>query len=115
MTLLLTTTPPGFYSTFSNGASGIMVFGDFMPYLTLSESKRFYTYWGAGLIVKYETWSVRVNSGPSIPSEEVTIGIDAALGAAVKMTQKLALRLEAKYFWEEQRYFGFGGALEFKY
>jgi hypothetical protein len=118
LSLMFTTTAPSFYSNVATNTSGAMIFGDFMPFFTITENKRFYTYWGAGLLLKYTFWTIKATNfptQPSVQSEELDLGVDLALGVAVKLSQKIAFRLEGKYFWETQRYFGFGAAFEYKY
>ncbi len=118
MSFLITTTAPSFYNNIASKTSGMMIFGDVVPFFTLSEGKAYYSYWGFGLVGRYSRWSVSLLNQPSKPaldSEELALGVEAALGAAFKLGQKVALRVDGRYYYEKQHYFGFGTALEFRY
>lgn len=118
MTMLFTVSAPSFYNNIASSTSGFMVFGDIMPFFPISESKAYMIYYGFGLMLRYSRWAVnlRQQAGkPAVDSEELAMGLEGELGTAFRFSRQVALRLDARYFWEKQRYFGFGGALEFKF
>jgi hypothetical protein len=86
--------------------------------MPLYEGKSVFVYYGFGPVVRYSSWKVKLTNKPNSPpvdSQEVGLGAGFAGGAALKLSAKYLIRAEAKYIYEQEKYFGFGAALQFKY
>ena len=115
---VFTTTAPDFYDEIASSTSGFMLIGDAAITIPLSESKRHIVYYGAGLLLRYSSWDVKLKSSPSSPaidSQEVALGVLGLLGAGFTFTPKVMLKLDGKYNYEKEKYFAYGLSLQFRY
>jgi len=116
---VFTSTAPTFYNKIATSTSGFMILADMLTQLPLYEGRSFLVFYGFGPVVRYSSWKVKLSKAdpslPPVPSEEVGIGLAANLGAALKLGQKLLIRVEGKYIYEQEKYLGFGAALQFKF
>ena len=118
ISFLLTTSAPSFYQKIASSTSGAMLIADILPFYPLSDAKNYLFYYGVGLMGRYSRWSVNLRNQPSAPaidSEELALGLEGALGLAVLVQPKVAVRADARYYYEKQKYFGMGAAVEFRY
>jgi hypothetical protein len=118
MSLIFTSAAPAFYDDIATSTSGFMILADAVVMMPLYEGKSFFVYYGFGPVIRYSSWRVKLINKPNSPpvdSQEVGFGAGFAGGAALKLSAKYLLRAEAKYIYEQEKYFGFGAALQFKY
>jgi hypothetical protein len=116
--LILTTTAPKFYNEISSSTSGMMIIGDMLVMIPLYESKSVLVNYGFGLVGRYSKWSVKLKNSPTLPpldSQEITMGVAANAGVGFKLGASLVLRADAKYYYEKEKYFGYGAAIQYKY
>lgn len=115
---MFTTTAPSFYSKISTNTPGMMLMGDVLTLIPMHETKSILIYYGLGLMGRYSKWTVTLKppaSGPDLDSQEVGIGLAAQFGATFRFNQLLALSAQTKYYFEKEKYLGYGLTLLFKY
>ncbi len=115
--LMFTTSAPDFYNKIASSASGMMLIGHARATFPLIEQRRYYFYYGFGPVLRYSKFDVKLKNqtGPAVDSQEIALGLDLAAGLALQVTPKVAVRFEGAYVYENETYFGFGGALQFRY
>jgi len=116
--LMFTTTAPSFYSKIATGTSGMMLIGDVLVSLPIYDKKRILAFYGFGLVMRYSKWSVTLKSNPTSPaleSQEATLGVVGHFGSIFRITPQIAMSAQAKYYYEKEKYFGYGLSLLFKY
>lgn len=118
MSLVYTSSAPDFYDEVMGKSSGFMIIADAIGIMPFYESNRYLVYYGFGLVTRYSKWSVKLRNNPSSPavdSQEASLGVAAAAGAGVMVTEKLAFKVDAKYYYENEAYIGYGAVLQYKY
>lgn len=117
LNLLFTPTAPGFYDSISSSTSGYMIIGDALIMIPLYESKLSLVYYGLGVMLRHSAWEVKLrNQGGLISNiKETGFGLAGELGAATHIGQKMVLRVDGKYYYEKEKYFSYGVALQFRY
>jgi hypothetical protein len=118
LTFLVTTTAPDFYNTIASDTSGLMLLGQALIMVPMKEWSSGALYYGFGLMGRYSQWDVALKSQtgkPPIGSEELAWGLAGELGIAFKIAQRMVIRLEAKYIYEQLSYVGYDAALQFKF
>jgi hypothetical protein len=116
--LIFTTVAPSFYNNISNSTSGFMLISDALVALPLYESQRIVLYYGFGAMVRYSSWQVKLKSQPgkaAIDSQDLALGAALLGGVALRLGAKLAIRADARYYYENEQYLSYGAALQFKY
>lgn len=116
--LVLTTSAPNFYSEIATSTKGYMLIGDGLFIMPLYESSSLMAFFGLGLMLRYSAWQVSLKSQsgkPAIDSQEIGFGAAAEAGTAVRLWKNTLLRLDGKYYYETEKYFGFDLAVQFKY
>ncbi len=116
--LLFTTTAPSFYSKVANSTSGFMLIGDALVTLPLYESKSILVFYGFGPVIRYSSWQVKLKKQTGkapVDSQEMGLGVAVTGGAALRLGDRLALRADGRYYYEKEKYFGYGASLLFKY
>lgn len=116
--ILFATAAPDFYGEIASSTSGYMIISDALVTLPLYESKSALVYYGFGAMLRYSSWRVQLKNQPNkaaVDSQEIGIGAAAMAGAAFRLGQKFVLRGDGRYYYEKEKYFGYGLALQFKY
>lgn len=121
--VLFTSSAPEFYSEVSSSTSGFMLIGDALVMLPLYEKRSFIAYYGFGPLIRYSKWDVKIKNSTfeALDSQEVGFGAAFTLGAAVdlnslvRLGRSVVLRADSRYYYEKEKYFGFGAALQLKY
>lgn len=102
---------PSYYGDFSHtSASGFIVIADIVLQMVVPRSDKFMTYYGLGSMSRYSNLDLSV-SGRTYDAQELTLGVLANYGVAFRLGADWALRLDGKYYWERERYYGFGLSL----
>ena len=116
--LLLHWGPPSYYTDATgNTAAGFLILADVLWQSLQQQSKNVMTFFGAGPMFRYSHISSTLTIG-NIKSEYALD--DMVLGAAfnagmVTRLEQYALRLDAKYYWERQKYWAIGLAFQFEF
>lgn len=108
----ISTGTPSIYTDLSANSSGYVMLADsslLMPFHGLS-GKNFFTYFGAGLFAVHSVIDLDV-SGTTLPIGKTKIGGSFTGGAAFQI-KKFLLKVEPKYYLEEERYLGFHFGLQ---
>lgn len=109
---------PGYYTQATGeGASGFLAMGDLLLETAQPINPKMLYFYGLGPMVRYSRYSLALPSGTSSTSytaEDLTLGVDFNLGLAVRW-KAFALRGEAKYYWEKNRYYGLGLAVQYQF
>lgn len=108
---LLVSAPPSYYNDRPGvSASGAILIGDFLLQAVNPRGKRFLTYYGAGPLLKYSHLNLEAGSEKHL-AQELGLGLVVNLGAAFQLNSTWSLRLDGKYYWERERYYGVGFSL----
>jgi hypothetical protein len=86
--------------------------------LPLAQFKSSLIYYGFGLVGKYEKFDVVLKQKPTKPavdSQEANIGVGAMAGYVYGIGKQYAIRLDGKYYYEKEAYFGYGLSLQMKF
>ena len=109
---------PSYYTdATSNTAAGFLLFADLLWQSLQQQSKNVMTFYGAGPLFRYS----HISSTLTIGSTKSEYALDdMVLGAAfnagmVTRLSEYALRLDAKYYWEKQKYWSIGLAFQFEF
>jgi hypothetical protein len=116
--VIFTSAAPSYYDEIATKTSGFMAIADAAILLPAFETRAFMVYYGGGLAIRYSSWSVTLESQPGKPpveSKEAALGVVGVAGAALRLGQKVAVRADARYFYEKEKHLGFGAALQFRY
>jgi len=109
---------PGYYNQATGeGASGFLAMADLMLETAQPINPRMLYFYGLGPMARYSRYSLALPAGTSSTSytaEDLTLGVDFNLGLAVRW-KAWALRTEAKYYWEKNRYYGLGLAVQYQF
>ncbi len=112
--LLFATSPPSYYEDFTGrSASGFVVIANFLMQTVLPQTRDTIFFYGFGPLFKYSHFVLEVptSGGASTYSaDDMTIGAVFNLGWGVRL-KRWTLRLDADYFWERSKYYGFGLSL----
>jgi hypothetical protein len=95
-----------------------MFIGDILGNLPIGQTKHWLFAFGLGLVSRYSKWEVTLKTNPdqaALDSQEITLGVIGELSATFRFAKRFALRADARYLYEEQRYGGFGAGAEFQY
>jgi hypothetical protein len=113
-----TTSAPDFYDVPFSSAKGFLLLGHVMTILPLAQFKKSMFYYGFGLAAKFHKFDVvmRNNSNKTpVDSQDFAAGVALQLGYVYAFTPRYCLRLDGKYYYEAEQYFGYGAALQMKY
>lgn len=116
--LLLHWGPPSYYTdATSNTAAGFLIITDLLWQSLQQQSKNVMTFFGAGPMFRYSHISSTLTMGTT--KSEYALD-DMVLGAAfnagmVTRLDQYALRLDAKYYWEKQKYWAIGLAFQYEF
>lgn len=116
--LMFTATAPSFYNEIASSTTGVMLIGDAVAMIPLYDSRSYIIYYGAGLMLRYSTWKVLLKQQPGRPaldSVELAVGAVGDFGLAVRLSRQFLIRADAKYYYEKEKYFGLGAAIQYKY
>lgn len=116
--VVFTTSAPDFYDEIASSAKGYMLVGDALFTMPLYENSSFMAFFGLGLVMRYSSWEVSLKNQigkPAIDSQEIGFGAAAEVGTAVRLGSQMLVRLDGKYYYENEKYFGFDLAFLFKY
>lgn len=108
---------PSYYqSATGRSASGFIVIGDMLLEMMNMQGPDLVTFYGVGPMVKFSNISATLNESGTDRGYSMT---DLILGAAfnvgaVTRIGKYALRFDAKYYWEKQKYWALGLAFQWE-
>ena len=107
---------PSYYRKFSY-AGGFLLLSDIVFMLPLLEWKDFLVYYGLGPFLSYSMYNVKFKElrNSNWESQEVRMGASFPLGAAIRFNKKFLIKAEVKYYFEQERYFGFQAAFQWSY
>jgi hypothetical protein len=111
---------PGYYEKITGvGASGWIFIADFLLQTFLPQGKDSLLFFGFGPMFRFSKFDVGARDSSTgvvtnYSMQDMTLGADFNLGYAFRVST-VAMRLEAKYFWEKKSYFGYGAALQFPF
>ena len=106
---------PTYYQRFASATTGFLLISDIIFMLPLVERQWALIYYGAGPLLTYSKYDVKVKGLKSIwDSQEIRMGGSFPLGVAFKFSSFL-LKAEAKYYVEKKRYFGLQVGLQLTY
>jgi hypothetical protein len=109
--LLLHYGAPSYYGPISaTQANGFVLFTDAMFVLPLFQRDDGMVFISAGPLLVLSKFGV-LNTGRLMDLDSINAGIDGAIGGAVRI-EKIALRVEAKYYLEKQSYKAFLASIQ---
>ena len=109
--LLLHYGAPSYYAPISaTQANGFVLFTDAMFVLPLFQRQDGMLFLAAGPLLVISKFGV-LNTGRLMDLDSIDAGIDASIGGAVRV-EKVAIRLEAKYYLEKQSYKAFLASIQ---
>lgn len=109
--------PKYYVDATGNSAGGFILIGNLMFITEMPQSKDLMAYFGFGPTFKMSHFEVTLNNDPgpgsqhSYSLDDFTLGAVFGLGVAYAFDH-YAVRLEARYYWETQRYPSFGLAIQ---
>ncbi len=116
--LLLHWGPPSYYTdATTNTAAGFLVLTDLLWQSLQQQSKNVITFFGAGPMFRYSHISSTLtigNTKSEYALDDMVIGAAFNAGMATRLDQ-YALRLDAKYYWEKQKYWAIGLAFQYEF
>lgn len=95
-------------------ATGLIFMTDFQLLTPLSEGPNTMLNFGFGPMFRYSKFNLQLNNNQAYSAENMGMGAVFSLGYALRMGSA-ALRGEARYHWEKQKYMGLGLALQMAY
>ena len=99
-----------------NPASGFLFLTDMKFISPLMTRKESLTWFGFGPMMRWNAFNVQLTEAGgkknSFSLNDMALGVVFSLGAGVKF-DKLALRIEGAYYWEEKTYLGLVSSLQF--
>lgn len=102
---------PSYYQKYTGrSATGLIFIGDFLFETVFPQGPNSVFFIGFGPMFRYSKFNLQlVNGATATPysAEDMALGAVFNTGAAVRLGN-VALRAEARYNWEKQRYFGYG-------
>jgi len=108
--------PNYYHKKTGNPASGFLFLTDMKFISPLMTRKESLTWFGFGPMMRWNAFNVQLTEAGgkknSYSLNDMALGVVFSLGAGVKF-DKLALRIEGVYYWEEKTYFGFVSSLQF--
>lgn len=117
--LTFTSTAPSYYSQSFSSSKGFLLLGHAMTILPLKIFRESMLYYGFGLVGKYSKFDVVVRNNPNktpIDSQDLVLGLGGHFGYAHSFARgRYALRVDGKYYFEKEAYFGYGAALQMKF
>lgn len=119
--LMLHLGAPSYYSKITGqSASGWIVFGQMIFETPLSSSRDQMIYAGFGPVIKYSHFDVSIKNGQSefldnYLMDDISAGLVLNLGLALRLLDKLAIRAEGKYYFEQSRYSAINFGLQWEY
>jgi hypothetical protein len=105
---------PGYYDIFSSSINGFMMFGDIMAMLPLFSSDNWALTYGLGVMWSFTRYRVQIQ-GENTDTSDFRVGGDTGLGLAVRLGKRVALRTDAKYYYERNQYAGYTLSLQMEY
>lgn len=109
---------PKYYSDVTKkSADGFIFIADFLLQNTAPQGKSRLLYYGFGPMFKYSHFNLELPNGSqtlSYAADDMSIGAVFNLGLAFRIS-KVSLRTDAKYYWEKEKYPGFGLNLGFEF
>ncbi len=116
--LLLHWGPPSYYTdATTNTAAGFIVITDLLWQSLQQQSKNVMTFFGAGPMFRYSHISSTLtigNTKSEYALDDMVIGAAFNAGMVTRIDQ-YALRLDAKYHWEKQKYWAIGLAFQYEF
>lgn len=112
---------PDYLKQFSAGTpTGFMLFGDVGFQLPFYDGKSTLVTYGPGLMALYTNYKIPVKSpsagkARTFDSQEMRIGVDVSVAVSQKITKKLLVRGDLKYFYEKAGYLGYGLSIQGEY
>lgn len=102
---------PKYYAEVTKkSADGFILLADFLLQAVTPQGKSRLFYYGLGPMFKYSHFILELPNGSntlSYAADDMSIGFVFNLGYAFRI-KGLSLRTDAKYFWEKEKYPGFG-------
>lgn len=111
---------PGYYKKVTQrSAEGWIFLADYLYIIDFPQSSKLMSFFGLGPMFRYSHFSVsQQQSGTtadlSYSLDDMTLGAVASGGIAYRISH-YAIRLDGKYHWEKQQYFGAGLTFQFEY
>jgi hypothetical protein len=112
---------PGYYERLTGkGADGWIFLMDFLFESYFPQGRNALLFLGFGPMFRYSKFNVSLtdnttNKTQDYSLEDMAVGAVFNAGAAVRLSQKVALRGELQYYWEKQPYWGAGAAFQFAF
>ncbi len=109
---------PSYYATQTgNSTSGFLLMGNFLFLTQIPESKTMMFYYGFGPSLRYSTYRVTLGDAASTNQKsydlsDMTLGAVFGAGLNLMLGDQYALRLDGRYYWESERYFALGLAIQ---
>ena len=107
---------PAHHEQFTKESSGFILITDILMVIPLKESGAFMAYVGFGPMLLYSKYTMTLADGTGpIDSQEINAGLAGSGGIAVRFGRSFLVKLEGKYYYEENQYFGGGAAMQMTY
>lgn len=116
--LLVSVSAPKFYDDIASSSSGFMLLGHMMPMFPFMTASKYVVYYSFGPMLRYSNFKVKIKNKPATPevdSQELALGFNFGLGVAWQIGRRYALRIDGRYTYENESYFGAGAAFQFQY
>ncbi len=112
---------PDYYKNITeNPARGFIFMFHLVPQFTYAQSRRNYTYFGVGPFFKFSHFETKLNIGntgsqKSYNLDDMTLGLLTQVGMALQIGDRFSTRLEGRYFWDRQSYYGLSFIFQFPF
>ncbi len=109
--ILFSPSAPKYYEDVTGKSAGGFIFiTDFLFQTPTPRGKDVITFYGFGPMLKYSHFNLEVPDGNrtlNYAADDMTIGAVINLGFAARFN-RVAVRFDAKYYWEKTQYYGLG-------
>jgi hypothetical protein len=108
---LFSPSAPKYYEDITKKSAGGFIFiADFLFQTAVPRGKDVMTFYGFGPMLKYSHFNLEVPDGTrtlNYAADDMSVGAVFNLGLGFRIS-RVAMRLDAKYYWEKVQYYGFG-------
>lgn len=120
--ILFHTGAPSYYEDATgNSAGGFILTGNFLFVTDVPQSRNVMAYYGFGPMFRFSQFHAKLSNVPTngktkeFEMADASIGGLIAGGVAVAISDKYAVRLDGRYYWETQRYTAFSLAIQMEW
>lgn len=111
--ILVSPSVPDYYGAIVDEGSGFLLMASTALQFPYYQGRRSLVYYGIGPLLVYTNFQLTVGD-EDLDSQELRLGAVINAGYAHRIG-RFALRLDARYYWEEETYLGYGLSLQHEY